>query len=465
MKGNKVRFIGVSVLAIMLLTSVQWLGMPGFFSPATAHAAGFIDFENGQDRAPIKSTIPGLQFTTTDGQDWLYGDWRSGTYNGKYPNGSYYSDGNFFAWLGEAQGNGRIDFTEGTGTFLSVDVSTLDSVDLTGYDTAGKEIAKSSFTGGNLNTGHMNKIELRAPAGVAMKYVIVSGQANYWLIDNLSTDATGVPGNPTPQPTPPTGPTPEPQPGKRQSQPAMITVVQRPDPNLVSTRSTVDFGIASATMPPSVPDDGIVNYEIEVVNRGRGSSSNTIIHMPFDTNNVRLLDATFSNEKARVSQIITSTTPAVLEIYTGALGSDEVVTGTVRLLTRPGIADGTPLGQRLSYTWKDARSGGEGTSNLPILVAGAADNNQSYYPLDMHADGANVGFGSAAFKPGELVSYWYNAPDGTVVPVGSATADLGGGIGFVVDTTGWPSGNYSMVAMGNWSQITAVTAFSVATSN
>ena len=41
-----------------------------------------------------------MRFTTTDGYDWVYGDWRTDDYNGKYPDGAYTSNGNFFAWLG-----------------------------------------------------------------------------------------------------------------------------------------------------------------------------------------------------------------------------------------------------------------------------------------------------------------------------------------------------------------------------
>jgi len=46
-----------------------------------AQASGLIDFEDGVDGQSIQSSIPGLQFTTR-GYDWIYGDWRTGQYNG-----------------------------------------------------------------------------------------------------------------------------------------------------------------------------------------------------------------------------------------------------------------------------------------------------------------------------------------------------------------------------------------------
>jgi photosystem II stability/assembly factor-like uncharacterized protein len=107
--------------ATLLLGALPLFGAVFLLPPAAAHADGFIDFENGTDGAPIRSTIAGLQFTTTEGYDWIYGDWRTGDYNGPYPDGACYSNGNFFA------------------------------------------------------------------------YVLLHNSGNYWLIDDLSTDAGGVP--------------------------------------------------------------------------------------------------------------------------------------------------------------------------------------------------------------------------------------------------------------------------------
>lgn len=185
---------GIIVIVIALIITLAPL--PGIkrLSVPSAIAAGYIDFEDGIDGQPIRSTIPGLQFTTTNGQDWLYGDWRTGRYNGKYPRGAYSSNGNFFAWLGPSQGFGRIDFTDDDGaTYISFGVSTANYVEVAGYNRDGIRIAFERFNRSNLNTGYTNEIRLNAPAGQRLSYVIISGRANYWLIDDLSTDAAGVP--------------------------------------------------------------------------------------------------------------------------------------------------------------------------------------------------------------------------------------------------------------------------------
>lgn len=152
---------------------------------------GFIDFEEGTDRAVIYSTIHGVKFTTTAGQDWIYGDWRTGNYNGPYPNGAYTSNGNFFAWLGENQGYGRIDFTEGNATYLSLLTSTYSGVTIDAYDSDDNLLASSSWAGNNINTGEMTRLIVNAPG---MAYVIIHDTGNYWLIDDICTDAGGVRG-------------------------------------------------------------------------------------------------------------------------------------------------------------------------------------------------------------------------------------------------------------------------------
>ena len=155
---------------------------------------GFIDFEEGTDEAVILSTIPGVKFTTTYGIDWRYGDIRTGKYN-VYPYGgqAYETNGNFFAWLGVTGDTGRIDFTEGTATYLSVLTSTYSGLTLEAYDTNGNLIATSGWAANNLWTRTFTRLTVEAPPGKTIAYVMVHDWGNYWLIDDLCTDAPGVP--------------------------------------------------------------------------------------------------------------------------------------------------------------------------------------------------------------------------------------------------------------------------------
>ena len=159
--------------------------------PKNSGTDGFIDFEDGTDGTEIVCTIPGVEFTTPYGVDWVYGDIRTGAYN-VYPYGTreYETNGNFFAWLGPTEDSGRIDFTEGTATYLSVLVSTYSGLIMDAYDANDNFLATSGRANSNINTGTFTRLTLEAPG---MAYVLVHDTGNYWLIDDLCTDATGVP--------------------------------------------------------------------------------------------------------------------------------------------------------------------------------------------------------------------------------------------------------------------------------
>lgn len=154
---------------------------------------GFIDFESGQDRVVVRSTIPGTQFTTTDGVDWLYADWRTGLYNGPYPRGAYTSNGNFFTWLGPSQGQGRIDFPTGPASYVSVLTSTFSGLVLDAYNKDGALIATSGRVSSNVGTGTLTRVTVESATGKDIAYVMAHDAGNFWLMDDLCTDAAGVP--------------------------------------------------------------------------------------------------------------------------------------------------------------------------------------------------------------------------------------------------------------------------------
>jgi cell wall-associated NlpC family hydrolase len=150
---------------------------------------GFLDFEKGTDRAVISSTIQGLEFTTTLGLNWLYGDKHK--YN-VYPYGSksYEANGNFFAWLGESGDQGIITFTKGTANYLSVLTSTSSGVKIDAYDADNNFLVTSGMSGSNINTRTFTRLTVESPG---MAYATIHDTGNYWLIDDLTTDALGVP--------------------------------------------------------------------------------------------------------------------------------------------------------------------------------------------------------------------------------------------------------------------------------
>lgn len=164
---------------------------------------GFIDFETFPDKTNIsEQTFPGVEFTTTNGYTWRVGDFATGTtYNGKYPDGEYTSQGTHWAWLGTAQGSGRIEMVEGAAGFLSLLVSSESPVYLEAYDESGALLETAASTSGNVDTGSMDELRIER-ATDDISYVIVHDSGNFFIVDAVCTDAPGV----TPLPEPPSPP-------------------------------------------------------------------------------------------------------------------------------------------------------------------------------------------------------------------------------------------------------------------
>lgn len=429
MTNRMQRLIKLTLSLVMLLAL---LGL-GVAHPAAAQSnGGYLTFENGTDGAVISSTIPGVEFTNTAGFDWVYGDVRTGNYNAPYPNGAYAVDGNFFAWLGAQQGEGKITFTQGTGSFFSADFSTGEALNIAAYDTQGNLLTQQSLAT-NTNTGRLDRVTLTAPAGTGISYVLISGAANFWLLDNMATDAPGVPNQGSP---------------KLPAVAAYVTVVQRPNPNTTAAPGAV------------------VTYTIVAKNWGEGAARQTYIDVPFDPAEVKVLDAAFSRDSAWVSALDSEN--GMLELQTGLLGAyGDVVTATVRMQVLGSTPVGTDLGQRLAYSWLDEIQNGAGHSNMTMLHVGDDNIHRSLYSLDNSLSGGLAGsthvFTSAIFAPNEPVDLWYNKPDGSVVGIGRARADDNGLLTEALTTTDFGAGTYSMVAYGTWTQFTAVADFEVTT--
>ncbi len=147
-----------------------------------------MDFEDGVDSQPIRSTIPGMSFTTTQGFDWIYGDERLPIYNVQSapdPSGPYASNGHLFAWLGPNQGLGQIDFVDNSFKTVGLSYSSATIFNLEGYNSSGTLIDNVSGSG-NLGTGHLDRLTIQGD----IARVVAHDSGNLWLIDDLFvTDA------------------------------------------------------------------------------------------------------------------------------------------------------------------------------------------------------------------------------------------------------------------------------------
>ncbi|HET9221754.1 MAG TPA: hypothetical protein VFO07_04585 [Roseiflexaceae bacterium] len=217
-------------------------------------------------------------------------------------------------------------------------------------------------------------------------------------------------------------------------------------------------------MPVASPDS--LTYTIRALNRGDSWAHYAKIAVPYDATALKLIDVQFSGAPAWVTQ----TGPGSFDIRTERLNSNGgATTATVRFAA---LKPGAQLMERLTYSWADSIGGSSGRSNLPLTVAEA----EPYATLTHRQAGTDHFFSGKVFVPGEPVVFWYHLPDGSIVPTevkngvivaadstdakdkGSdyALADADGAIDLEFSTGHLAAGQYTMVARGDISGITAV---------
>ncbi|NJD77846.1 MAG: hypothetical protein FIB08_12250 [Candidatus Methanoperedens sp.] len=190
----KILFILSTVISLTLVqAAIAGIVVPGV-TTNPCDGKRFMGFEEPlwKDKDPIASTIPGLQFTTTDGYDWIIGDFATGLYNGKFPpRGRYTSDGTKWAWLGSGQSQGRIDFTYGTAAYFSLLTSTESGLILEALD-ENNNVLDSATAAPNPRTGWLTRLTVNV-SSPQISYIKVHDTGNFFLLDDICTDAPAEP--------------------------------------------------------------------------------------------------------------------------------------------------------------------------------------------------------------------------------------------------------------------------------
>ncbi|NTU80993.1 MAG: hypothetical protein HGA45_16700 [Chloroflexales bacterium] len=395
-----------------------------------------LDFEDGADAASVLVNSPGILFSETNGSSWVYGDTQLDRYNAPYPESCedrpeavrasvcrYAVSGRFFAWMGFAQSSGRIDFTQGNVSFFEAGFSTADPLRVEAYGRAA-ELVASTTVAPNLDTGALTRVRLEATPGQSIASVVVSGQLGRWLMDDLSVDL------PITQPQAPTLP---------ENKPALVSVTQQVEP-------------AQGAQPGD-----IVQFTLVAKNHGSGDAREVSITLPYDPTLLQLLDAQFSNSRAWVTEVGATT----VHINTGPLPkSSDAITSTLRFAVNPGLSESRLFATRLSFTWRDNASGGEGRGNALQLPIGQVLDAASD-ALTVNEDGAALVFESTLFEPGEPVATWYNTPDGRAINTGTVTADADGRVWLRLSTAELDPGSYTFVTRGLWSSFEFIAPFQI----
>ncbi len=202
----------------------------------------------------------------------------------------------------------------------------------------------------------------------------------------------------------------------------------------------------------------VVTYTVTVFNNGQGGAKNATVYLPVDPAVATVLDATFDDDDAWVSELFEDG----LSFETGPLASkDGTVVATIRLLVKADAPLWTLLTERALVEWDDWADDGAAWSNQPIVQVAQADDDRETYSLVVEpgVDG-HILFSSSIFAPDEPVGVWYNTSDGEVVAGPTYYAEEDGSLAVDFNSTDLPAGTYSMVFYGHWTEFTVVGAFS-----
>jgi MYXO-CTERM domain-containing protein len=196
----------VSLLALITLAAV----------PALADTLMDFEFAIGHDATPVSNFYSGVTFTASStGSPWVFRDATTGSYNvSSWPSGTQWGSGEYWIYdfgaattaLDDTGNNGRIEFNNGDATYVQLGYSYNDlgqgtPFTLTAYDVndnvLGQATGGSNLRYTNGNNGGPGTLLVTAPQGQYIKYAIVSDHGNFWVIDNVLTDASGI----TPEPS------------------------------------------------------------------------------------------------------------------------------------------------------------------------------------------------------------------------------------------------------------------------
>lgn len=161
----------------------------------------------GHDTQPIATYYSGITFeAASSGQDWIASDITTGLYNGSswpsgWGGGEYWLYDYACAWTGIPGDDGKIGFGNQDATFVEVGYSAYEAgqgiaIYLEAYDSGGNLLDSDSgvsnlrYIDNNPNGPGMLRVDWDGFNSIA--YVLIHDTGNFWIADNISTDATGI---------------------------------------------------------------------------------------------------------------------------------------------------------------------------------------------------------------------------------------------------------------------------------
>jgi hypothetical protein len=165
----------------------------------------FEEFRGGPDATPISTYYQGISFQSgAGGSEWVARRAESNSYNiSSWPSGQQWNGGTYWiddfvsatTALGYGGDDGRISFDDKNATYVELHYSASGGLNLVAYNESGA-VLDSAFGPSNLryiNGNESGPDTLRVVSATDyIAYVIVHDTGNYWTVDNITTDASGI---------------------------------------------------------------------------------------------------------------------------------------------------------------------------------------------------------------------------------------------------------------------------------
>jgi hypothetical protein len=158
----------------------------------------------GNDGMPLSTYYSGILFqAASSGQDWIASDVTTGGYNASsWPSGQQWGGGEYWlydyvaAWTGVLGDNGKVSFNNADATFVELGYGASSPLYLEAYNSTGTLLDSASGPANlryvNLNASGPGTLRVDAPSGQYISYVLIHDSGNFWEVDNIRTDATGI---------------------------------------------------------------------------------------------------------------------------------------------------------------------------------------------------------------------------------------------------------------------------------
>jgi hypothetical protein len=206
----------------------------------------------------------------------------------------------------------------------------------------------------------------------------------------------------------------------------------------------------------------IVSYQVRVKNFNDSTASRVLVHMPYDPQQLEVLDAAFTGTEDWVNAVGRD----FVGITFGDVGGRQTRTATVRMRVAEHLPQGTVINMWAGYGWDDGGGGdSDRSANAAPLVVTDTDVSSGATWMQVEPAqgqaGTVYGFFSNRFAPGERVLFWLETPYGTEALNAERYADAQGRVWFEFDSSGFPAGSYELVMRSQRTEQIAVAPFSI----